>query len=168
MSRTRRTRTFAGMTHSSTATATGARRRPHLGIGLPAVVGLALLAAPRIVLHDLDLIQEGSVVNAVLTFVPPAAWIAVVVWKRVPNPVLTLLAVGLCYGVLLLVFHQLLWSTGFGDNPPRLGGNLGGLDPAAQALIIRSFAGVSSLVTGTAVGAISGLLAWGLSKLLRR
>ncbi|MFF3438372.1 hypothetical protein [Streptosporangium sp. NPDC002721] len=141
-------------------------RHPVLGLPMIAVIGLALLAAPRIVLHDLDVIHEGTFVNALFVFVPPIVWIAVVLWRRVPNPFLTLLVTGLFYGVLLAVGHQLLWDAAFGDNPPKIGGNLSGLDPTAQSVILRLFATISSVFTGVIVGAITGLVAWGLGKLL--
>lgn len=131
---------------------------------MTAVIGLALLAAPRVVLHDLDLIHEGTFVNALFVFVPPIIWIAVVLWKRVPNPFVTLLVTGLCYGILLAVGHQVLWDSAFGGAPPSLGGNLSGLDPAAQSVILRLFAVISSVFTGVIVGAITGLVAWGLGK----
>ncbi|PRB09810.1 hypothetical protein CQ042_18800 [Microbacterium sp. MYb62] len=131
-------------------------------------MGLALLAVPRVVLHDLGLVQERTVVNAVLVFVPPLIWIGVVLVFRVRAPFLTLLVVGAFYGVFLALGHQLLWDIAWGDSPPRLGGNLAGLDTTAQSLILRFFAVVSSLFTGVIVGAITGLLAWGLGKATRR
>ncbi|WP_258132353.1 hypothetical protein [Microbacterium sp. MYb62] len=119
-------------------------------------------------LHDLGLVQERTVVNAVLVFVPPLIWIGVVLVFRVRAPFLTLLVVGAFYGVFLALGHQLLWDIAWGDSPPRLGGNLAGLDTTAQSLILRFFAVVSSLFTGVIVGAITGLLAWGLGKATRR
>ncbi|MEU8378236.1 hypothetical protein [Streptosporangium sp. NPDC048865] len=142
------------------------QRHPVLGLPMIAVIGLALLAAPRIVLHDLDVIHEGTFVNALFVFVPPIVWIAVVLWRRVPNPFLTLLVTGLFYGVLLAAGHQLLWDTVFGDDPPALGGNLSGLGPAAQSVVPRLFAAISSVFTGVIVGAITGLIAWGLGKVV--
>lgn len=139
-----------------------------LGLPLIAIIGLALLAVPRVVMHDLGLIREATFVNALLVFVPVATWIVVALWRRVPNAFLTLLAIGAVYGVFLAIGHQLLWGWSFGENPPTLGGNLSDLDPGAQAIIIRSFASVSSLFTGVIVGVISGLVAWGLSKLMGR
>ncbi|MDR7312934.1 hypothetical protein J2S40_003992 [Nocardioides luteus] len=150
------------------ATSTEATRRTTLGLPLTAILGLALLAAPRVPLHDLGIIEEGTFVNALFVFVPPLVWVAVAVIKQVPNPLLTLLAVGACYGILLALGHQLLWTESFGDDPPRLGGNLSGLDPTVESVIIRSFAAVSSVFTGLIVGAISGLVAWGVSGLRRR
>lgn len=143
-------------------------RRPALGLPLIALIGLALLAAPRVPLHDLGIIEEGTFVNSLFVFVPPMIWVAVAVLKRVPNPLLTLLTIGLFYGVFLALGHQLLWTESFGDDPPQLGGNLSDLDPTLESVIIRSFAAVSSIFTGLIVGAISGLVAWGLSGLLQR
>jgi hypothetical protein len=150
------------------ATSARSPRRPAVGLPLIAIVGLALLAAPRVPLHDLGVIEEGTFVNALFVFVPPVIWIAVAVLKRVPNPLLTLLAIGLCYGILLALGHQILWSESFGDDPPELGGNLSDLDPALEAVIIRSFSAVSSIFTGLIVGAISGLIAWGISTIAQR
>ena len=143
-------------------------RRTGLGLPFAAVVALALLAAPRVVLHDLGIIQEGTFVNALFVFVPPLVWIAVVLWRRVPNPFLTLLVVGLLYGVFLMLGHQILWNTAWEGDPPTLGGNLGGLAPGVQEVVLRGFAGVSSLVTGAFVGAFSGLVAWGAGKVIHR
>lgn len=133
-------------------------------LGLPVAViwGLALLGVPRVVAHDLRLV--GPAVNAVLVFLPIAVWAAVVLWKRVPNAFLTLLAVGAAYGVLLGVTHQILWGQSFDGDPPSLGGNLAGaLSPAMEALLVRTFALGSSLATGLGVGAAVGAVAWVLS-----
>lgn len=140
-------------------------RRSFLGLGIAGVVGLALLAVPRLVLHDLGIIQEGTGVNAVLTFLPPLIWIAVVLVRKVPNPFLALSAVGACYGVFLALGHQLMWNIGFDGSPPQLGGNLAGLDPLTQQVIIRFFAVVSGVITGVIVGVVTGLVAWLLSRL---
>ncbi|OZM81314.1 hypothetical protein [Pseudonocardia sp. MH-G8] len=146
------------------------RRQERSALGLPvlALVGLALLAAPRVVLHDLDVIQEGTFPNALFVFVPPVAWIAVVVLRRVPNPFLTLLVIGAIYGVLLALGHQLLWDVSFPDGTPRLGGNLADVPAATSAVVVRSFAAVGSVFTGVLVGAVSGLVAWGISKVVSR
>ena len=156
------------MTYSNTTPTPPVPRRRALGLPFAAIIGLALLAVPRVVLHDLGVITEGTAVNALLVFAPPLIWIAVVLWKRVPNPFLTLLVVGVFYGVLLAATHQLLWGAAFGDSLPRLGGNLAGLAPAAQEIIMRVFASVSGVFTGAIVGAIAGLIAWGLQALISR
>jgi len=132
-----------------------------------AIVGLALLAVPRVVLHDLGLLAAGTPANIALVFGPPVVWIAVVLWRRVPQPFVTLLAVGVCYGVLLALGHQVLWEQAFAGTAPQLGGALTDLDPALQAALTRGFAAVSSLFTGTIVGVIAGLVAWGLRTVVR-
>ncbi|MEU6719581.1 hypothetical protein ABZ897_49675 [Nonomuraea sp. NPDC046802] len=139
--------------------------RARLGLSVWAVWGLALLGVPRVIAHDLRLV--GPAVNALLVFVPIAIWAAVVLWKRVPNPFLTLLAVGAAYGVLLGVTHQVLWAESFDGDPPSLGGNLAGaLPPAVEGLVLRAFSLVSSLVTGAGVGAAVGVVAWVVSKIV--
>jgi hypothetical protein len=135
-----------------------------LGLPLILLAGLALLAVPRAVLHDLEIIHEGTAVNALLVAVPLLVWIVVVVRARVPRPFFTLLAVGAMYGVCLVVVHQMLW-----DVDADLGGNLAGrLSPAAEEAVVRLFAAVSSLFTGLLTGAVTGLAAWLVSGLIHR
>lgn len=145
-------------THSS-------RHRP-LGLPFAAVLGLALLAAPRVLLHDLGIIDEGAFVNLLLVFIPPVAWIVVVVWAKVPNPFLTLLVTGACYGVLLAGIHQLFWEQAFNGSPPALGGNFSSLDIGVRRAVPRVAAVFSSMFTGVAIGAITGLVAWAVTKVV--
>ena len=154
------------MIHARHTTAQGTPRG--IGLPLPTVVLLAAIAAIRVPLHDLGIIQEGSAAAALLVFVPLAVWVGVVLRRRVPNPLLTLTAVGLAYGVMLAVIHQLLWGAALGGEPPSLGGNLEGLlDPGAEAAVFRVSAFFSSLVTGTMVGAAAGAVAWAIARLRR-
>ncbi|MEV5554856.1 hypothetical protein AB0L44_14500 [Nonomuraea wenchangensis] len=140
------------------------RSKP-FGLSPIAVLALAALGVPRAIAHDLSLV--GPVVNALLVFLPVAVWLVVVLWRRVPNPFLTLLAIGVAYGVLLGITHQVLWSASFGDDPPTLGGNLAGsLSPATEAVLLRTFAFGSSVLTGAGVGAAVGVVGWVGARLL--
>jgi hypothetical protein len=130
-------------------TGTGSR----LGLSVPALVGLALLAVPRVVLHDLDLITEGTFVNGLFVFVPPVVWILVVVLRRVPDPFGALVVVGAIYGVFLALVHQLLWEAA-------------DLPAVASTPLARGSAVIASLVTGTLVGVVAGAVAWGISRLV--
>ncbi|AHY48119.1 Hypothetical Protein RradSPS_2836 (plasmid) [Rubrobacter radiotolerans] len=151
-------------THNTTAK--GAAPRRGIGLSPLAVVVLAAVAAIRVPLHDLDLVREGSILAALLVFVPLAIWVAVALARRVPNPLLTLTVVGFAYAGMLAVTHQLLWGAAFGGNPPSLGGNLEGvLSPGAEAAVFRVSAFFSSLATGTAVGVVAGAVAWALRRL---
>ena len=95
-----------------------------LELSISAIILLAALAAIRVPLHDLGIVSEGSFVNSLLVFVPLAIWMIVVLRQRVPNPFLALTAVGVAYGVMLAVIHQLLWTAAYDGSPPSLGGNL--------------------------------------------
>ena len=135
----------------------------HRKLGLPVsvIILLAAIAAIRVPLHDLGVVSEGSVAAWLLVFVPLAIWLIVVLRRRVPNPFLTLAVIGLAYGVMLAVIHQLLWVAAYDGSPPSLGGNLEGvLAPGLEAVIFRTSAFFSSLVTGTVLGAIVGAIAW--------
>jgi hypothetical protein len=135
--------------------------RGKLGLSAPDIVLLGALAAIRVPLHDLGIVPEGSVVAGLLVFVPLAVWLAVVLRRRVPNPFLALTAVGLAYGVMLAVIHQLLWGAAYDGSPPSLGGNLEDtIAPGLEAIAFRVSAFVSSLVTGTLLGALVGAAAW--------
>ncbi|HXV92085.1 MAG TPA: hypothetical protein VD813_02205 [Pseudonocardia sp.] len=142
--------------------------RARLGFGWPVLVLLAALAAPRVVLHDLGVVREGELVNALLVFVPPAVWIAAVLWRRPPRPFATLLVVGALYGVFLAVGHQLAWSTVWDGRSPALGGNLADLPAGVQEVATRSFAVFSSVATGMLVGAVAGAVALLLERVRRR
>ena len=130
------------------------RRRPYFfGMPLLLMAGLALLGLPRVVLHDLHLIGERSPVTWFLALVPVAVWIAVTVLVRSPRPFLTVLVIGLMFGVLLVITHQLLWDAAFSGNAPEVGSG-----PVAE-MIPRIAAVPGGLMTGAAIGAIGGLLA---------
>lgn len=129
-----------------------------LGLSPAAVLALALLGVPRVVAHDLG--PVGGVANALLVFVPIAVWLGVVVWRQAPRPFLTLLVIGLVYGVLVGLTHQLLWPWAF-ETPPRLGGNLAGtLSPMVESVVLRLVAFGSSVLTGLGVGALVGVVGW--------
>jgi hypothetical protein len=140
--------------------------RPALGFSWPVLIGLAGLAAPRVVLHDLGIVEEGGVVNGLLVFVPPALWIAAVLWRRPARPFRTVVVIGALYGVFLAAGHQLLWTTAFGGDTPALGGALTGFDPATGEALLRTTAALSSLVTGTLVGVVAGAVALLLTRVV--
>ncbi|MFD4401678.1 hypothetical protein ACFWPH_02825 [Nocardia sp. NPDC058499] len=141
-------------------------RRPVIGMHPWSVVALAGLGVPRVVLHDLGL--AGPVANSVLVFGPLAVWIGWVLWRRVP-PVPALVTVGVVYGILLAVTHQLLWLEAFDGNPPELGGNLAGrFSPATEQVVLRLASVGSSIVTGAVLGTVSGIVAWVLARIAGR
>ncbi|NKY59298.1 hypothetical protein HGA15_24710 [Nocardia flavorosea] len=130
------------------------------------VVALAGLGVPRVVAHDLGL--AGPVANSVLVFVPLAIWVGWVLWRRVP-PLPALVVVGVVYGILLAITHQLLWLDAFDSAPPELGGNLAGyFSPTAEQVIVRLASAGSSIVTGVLLGTVTGIVAWVLARIAGR
>jgi hypothetical protein len=142
--------------------------RGEVGLPVSVIILLAAIAAIRVPLHDLGIVPEGSVVAGLLVFVPLAIWLTVVLGRRVANPFLTLVVTGFAYGVMLALIHQLLWATAHDGSPPSLGGNLEGeRGPGLEAVVFRTSAFLSSLVTGTLMGAVVGVLAWVIQRLRR-
>jgi hypothetical protein len=137
-----------------------------LGLSWPVLIALAALAAVRIPLHDLGIVEEGTALAAVLAIVPPACWVGAVLWRRPPRPFLTVVVIGALYGVFLVVGHQLLWDAAFAGGAPTLGGRLAGTDPATTEVVLRVAAAASSLVTGTVVGVLAGAVAALLCRLV--
>lgn len=129
----------------------------NLGFRWPVLIGLAALAVPRVVLHDLGVIQEGTLVNGLFVFVPAVCWvIAVLVW-RPPRPFLTVLVIGALYGVFLAATHQLLWDQALAGADPA---------PGIPVVVLRAAAVLSSLATGVVTGAVCGAVAAGLGRLV--
>lgn len=137
------------------------RRRP-LGLPILALVALAALGLPRVILHDLHIIDGAGVLPAILAIGPVVVWIVVAVARRVPNPFLTVLVIGVIFGAMLVITHQLLWDVAFEGRLPTLG-----LGPAS-VVVPRIAAIVSGTFTGALIGAVGGLVAWGVQALLRR
>jgi hypothetical protein len=132
------------------------------------VILLAAIAAIRVPLHDLGIVQEGSTAAWLLVFVPLALWVGVVLRRRVPNALLSLTVVGFAYAVMLAVIHQLFWGAAFGGDSPSLGGNLEGVfAPGVEAAVFRVSAFFSSIVTGTMLGAVTGAVALAIERLRR-
>jgi hypothetical protein len=135
-------------------------------LGLVASIALGLLAAPRVVLHDLGV--DVGPLNLLLVFGPPAVWIAYVLRRRVARPLLALTGVGVVDGVVLATIHMLLWHEAYDGDPPRLGGNLDGeLSPGVEELVLRGASAASSVVVGVVIGAIAGLVAEVMARRVR-
>lgn len=133
----------------------------------PLAAALAGLAAPRILLHDLDVVDEGSPVNAALVALPLVAWLVAILVRRW-RPLAAGLRLGVAHGVLLALVHQLTWSATYADDPPRLGGNLADVPEGVQEVVLRTLAIGSSLVTGFLVALMVAALAWVVARVSGR
>jgi len=139
-----------------------------LGLPLSVLLLLAVLPIPRALGHDLKLLDEGDLVNKILVFVPLIVWVVVVLWKKAPKPFMTLLAVGLIYGILLGIVHQITWVGFWNGNIPSVGGSLAGqISPTTEAIILRIVTFISSVITGLLTGVIIGVIALGMRHIQR-
>ena len=136
-----------------------------LGLPLWAVLGLASLAVPRVILHDFE-VSVGPLLQAFLAIGPPVIWVVVAVRARVPSPVITLVTVGSLYGIALAIVHNLMWDTVFANGSPQLGGALAGeLPDGAGDVFLRTAMTLSSVFTGMILGLIAGVVATGIRQL---
>lgn len=127
------------------------------------LIALAALGLPRVILHDLHLIPETGAIPLLLAIVPVLSWIAVALAYRVPNAFVTVLVIGVIFAVMLVTTHQLLWHRAFSaQGVPTVG------DGPLAAVIPRLAAIPGGLVTGTLIGVIGGLVAWGIQLIRSR
>ena len=137
-----------------------------LGVGFFELIILSLLGLPRIILHDLSLIEEGTFINGLLVCMPIIIWITYILVKNVETPFLSMFILCCMYGVFLALTHQILWLQSFPE-PVQFGGNLSNVPPAVSNGIARVFAFLSSLTTGAVLGVILGAVTRGLNHLLK-
>ncbi|WP_052747347.1 hypothetical protein [Salinicoccus sediminis] len=140
--------------------------RKFTGISFWRIIFLALLAVPRVVLHDLGWLTEGTFINSLFVFVPVLIWVAMAVWCEDAHPFRMLLAAGIVFGIMLALVHQIFWTVYFPD-VLKLGGNLAGAPDYISIIVTRTAAVVSSLVTGTMMGVLLGGVAFIIRKLIR-
>lgn len=138
-----------------------------LGIGIFELAALSLLGLPRVILHDLSVIEEGTLFNFLLVFIPVIVWILYILRKRVKAPFLAMLLLCIIYGMILGITHQVLWTQSFPEGV-QLGGNLSELPAAISNTIIRGFAFLSSMTTGAVMGLVLGTVTWILNQSLNR
>jgi hypothetical protein len=122
----------------------------------PLIIGMGALALIRPLMNITGLMEGlGRPFGPILlTVLISLAWLAIVVFLRVRQPLLTLIFTGVTYGVFAFVLGAIL--------SPILIGELFG--PLANPFIFP-FALVSVLVTNAIWGAVIGLFAWGIQRL---
>ncbi|WP_305685736.1 hypothetical protein [Microbacterium sp.] len=127
-----------------------------------ALIGLAMLGLPRVILHDLHIIDSAHPLSWILSLGPVAVWVAVAVARKVPHPFLTVLTIGVIFGVMLASTHQMLWGYLYADHPEFLSNDgIAGVVPRLAVI-------PGGLFAGAALGAVGGLITWGIQAALRR
>lgn len=122
-----------------------------------AVLILALLAVPRVIIHDLHLADLNSVPYKVLATVPFLIWLGVAILRKSRSPMKDFLVLGVVFGSLLAITHQLLWDSALTTATVNMSIDL---DPSVEQAVLRTAAVISSLLTGVTVGGFFGFVAW--------
>lgn len=135
------------------------------GMKIIEIVILALLGLPRIVLHDLSIIEEGSLVNSILVFGPVVIWFLYILVRNQEVPVWSIFILSCFYGLILALTHQILWDESFPDGV-KLGGNLSHISIEVSTVIARFLALMSSLTTGLVLALILSGIMWVSSKVM--
>jgi hypothetical protein len=126
------------------------------------MVALAMLGLPRVILHDLHIIDSAHPLSWILSLGPVAVWVAVAVARKVRRPFLTVLAIGVIFGLMLVVTHQLLWEYLYADHPEFRGNDgIAGIVPRLAVI-------PGGLFAGAALGALGGLVTWGIQVAIGR
>lgn len=117
------------------------------------LVPLALLGIPRVVVHDLHLVDINSLLYTFLAFLPFLVWSLYAFVFNMADPFRNLFILGLLFGIFLAITHMLTWDASWGGNQPHIGGNLAGkFDPATESLMLKTATVLSSVFTGLFAG----------------
>ncbi len=123
---------------------------------LTAFLGAVALVRPLLSIAGAYDFLGGATGRVVVTVLIAAIWIGAAVILRVPNPLLTLAAAGAAYGVFTIVLQQIMWNLVLGEVPAEA--------PDTAPILVISW--IAILVTNTIYGAVLGLVATGLGRLL--
>lgn len=137
------------------------RKKINTSLPFILIVILAALAIPRVVVHDLHTLPLDTAGYKILAIVPFAIWGLFAIFGKSKRPIYDFLVLGAIFGLMLAVTHQITWDESWGNNPPRLGGNIESkLDPAVESILLRSTTFISSLLTGIISGGLAAVIAW--------
>jgi hypothetical protein len=117
----------------------------------PLIIGMGALALIRPFMNITGLMEElGRPFGPLfITLLISIAWLAIVLFAKVREPILTLIFTGVTYGVFTILISAIL--------SPILDGRLSGP-------ITNPFAFVSVLITNAIWGMTIGLIAWGIQR----
>ena len=124
--------------------------------GLIAFLGAVALVRPLLSIAGAYDSLGGAAGRVVVTMLIATVWIGAVVILRVPRPLLTLAAAGTAYGLFTIFLQQVIWNLVLGEVPAEA--------PDSTPILVVCW--VAILVTNTIYGAVLGLVATGLGRLL--
>lgn len=117
------------------------------------MLALAAIAVPLALLTQI-LGERGPLTFWLLGLTPAVVWVAVARWRRITAPLMTLVVVGLGYGVILGILQNLTFNSVLAD----AGATYGGTAPVAVMVAARVAATLASVLTDAVIGLITGLV----------
>jgi MFS superfamily sulfate permease-like transporter len=134
-------------------------RRANPSGGLITILAAVGLMRPLLsIAGAYDTLGVGPLGPLIVTAIVAALWVGAVVATRAPNPLVTLVLAGTLYGVFAILLQQVGWNLCLGDAPEGA--------PSSGPVLAMSW--VSILITNAIWGALLGLVAAGLGRLLPR
>lgn len=141
------------------------RRFPGTDMSIGTMLLLVVIGLPRTVLADLGVVPpESGPLYYLLALTPFAVWLGVALARRTRRPLRDYLALGVLYGVSLVLVHQLLWdvSASLGHRPPTVAVGFADLvAPVWRDLALRAFTSGIALAIGVGCGLITAAVAAG-------
>lgn len=132
-------------------------RQTNLKWGLISFLAVLGLVRPLLSITGTYAVLGGnSWAPVIVTVLIAILWVGVVVIKRAPNPLVTLLATGGLYGVLAILLQQIIWNFFLGGPPEEA--------LSSAPVLVMSWASI--VVTNVIWGTFLGLVALGLRRLL--
>ncbi len=133
--------------------------RTNISWSLVAVLAALGLIRPALSIAGAYEILGGRPLGPVIvTALLAVLWVGVVVVSRAPNPLFTLVAAGVSYGVLTIILQQVIWNLFLGGPPEGA--------PSSVPILVVSW--VAIVVTSAIWGALLGVVALAIGRLLEQ
>lgn len=123
------------------------------------IIPLAVLGLVRTFMHVNRVYETAPRAEGAVWLVIVAAWVAVVIVKKIPNPLDTLLITGALNGLMSAIMQQAYWTTYWADVAASDTLTVDVMNPGVRALAIGG-----SVMTGFVWGAVAGLIAAAITR----
>ena len=144
------------------------RRVPLTDMPVWLIAALVAVGVPRTVLADLAVVPpESGLLYYVLALAPYGCWLAVAILRPTRKPVADFVALGLLYGISLIVIHQLLWGAEGHIIPQAAHTFAEQFDAGLRELVLRVYTSGIAMVIGVGSGLVGAAVAFATTRVRR-